>query len=347
MHNASMNILLVEDQQSMRSTLARQLASQGHQVIEADRARDALALFQEHDPDLVLLDVLMPGEDGYWLARQIRDSEGSRWTPIIFLSSLDHEHDLWEGIEAGGDDYLIKPVSPVVLRAKLHAMHRLLRMRNQLIATSEELRAANERLSHLSFHDDLTGLGNRRAFNDRLHTQLGQCRREQTPLTLILCDVDHFKRFNDAVGHIEGDKCLEHISRLLRLACRRPTDFVARYGGEEFGLILSNTPKSGAMTFARALQSLVRTRALPHPNSPIAEHVTLSGGITTVLPDDSTTVQSLIMRADEALYTAKIQGRNRFFSFEMQLDTVEHLQQGLQQSLPYMNSGLGKLPSEA
>jgi diguanylate cyclase (GGDEF)-like protein len=340
MQDASMTILLAEDQQGSQSGLSQALRQLGHRVLEASTSREALTLFQSQRPDLVLVDVGLPGgEDGYWLARQVRDAEGSRWTPIIFVSGQEHELSLWEGIEAGGDDYLIKPISPVVLRAKLHAMRRLLHMRNQLIAATEELRAANERLSHLSFHDDLTGLGNRRSFNERLHTQLGQCRREHKPLTLILCDVDHFKRFNDSIGHVEGDQCLQNIARLMRLVCRRPTDFVARYGGEEFGIILPNTPKAGAMTFARALQSLVRTRGLPHPDSPVSEHVTLSGGITTVVPDDDTTVQSLIMRADEALYAAKVQGRNRFFSFEMQLDTNEHLQQGLWA----VNSGLGRL----
>ncbi|TBO32347.1 diguanylate cyclase [Aquabacterium lacunae] len=325
MQSHPMNILLVDDQPSVRLHLAQQLRMKGHTTLEAESADQALQLFGEHKVDLVLLDVIMPGNDGYWLARQLREREGSRWTPIIFLSALDKEIDLWRGIQAGGDDYLIKPISPVVLSAKLHAMQRLIRMRNQLMRTSEELHIANQRLTHISVQDQLTKLGNRRGFDDRLHEAVRQCRRDQHALTLILCDVDHFKRYNDTLGHVQGDRCLEHIGRILSTVCRRPMDYVARYGGEEFGMILPNTSRSGAMTFARALLQLMGNQPMPHPDSPVSNVVTISGGITTVVPDDDTNVQHLLMRADEALYSAKAQGRNRFFSFEMQMDTFEHL----------------------
>jgi diguanylate cyclase (GGDEF)-like protein len=319
-----MHVLLVEDQLSVRSSLRRQLEAHGHSVTEAETAMEAVAAFQRQRPDLVLMDVVLPVEDGYWAAREIRSLEGSDWTPIIFLSARDHELDLWRGIESGGDDYLVKPASAVVLAAKLHAMSRLQRMRQQLIHTSEALRTANERLAHLTTLDDLTQLGNRRGFDERLHTSVHQCARDKQPLSLILCDIDHFKSYNDALGHVQGDACLQRVAKVLRSVCRRPLDYVARYGGEEFGLILPNTPRSGAMTFARALQQMLAAHAEPHAASPFGV-VTLSGGITTVVPDASTTAQSLLLRADEALYSAKAQGRNRFFSFEMQVDTVTHL----------------------
>ncbi len=320
-----MNILLVDDQASLRASMSLQLVSMGHQVQEAESAQQALQALAQRRPDVVLLDVVMPGEDGYWLARQIRNMEGCHWTPIIFLSSLDGETDLWQGIQAGGDDYLIKPVTPLVLGAKLHAMARLQRMRHELIQTSEALRAANEKLHHQTLQDGLTGLGNRRGFDEHLHISLRQCQRDQVPLTLLLADVDHFKRYNDAAGHQAGDLCLQNLGNVLRMACRRPHDYAARYGGEEFGLILPNTSKSGAMTFARALQQLVHAQMGAHPDSPVSERLTLSGGITTVVPDVDTSVSSLVMRADQALYAAKAQGRNRFFSFEMQQDTAAHL----------------------
>lgn len=321
---APMNILLVEDQLSVRSSLKRELEHHGHTVLEAETAREAIEAFKRGRPDLVLMDVVLPEEDGYWAAREIRSVEGSDWTPIIFLSARDSELDLWRGIEAGGDDYLVKPASPVVLAAKLHAMSRLQRMRRQLIDTSEALRDANERLAHLTTLDDLTQLGNRRGFDERLHASVQQCARDQQPLSLLLCDIDHFKAYNDALGHVQGDACLKRVGEVLRTVCRRPLDYVARYGGEEFGLVLPNTPRSGAMTFARALQHVLAASAEPHPTSAFGV-VTLSGGITTVVPDASTTAQSLLLRADEALYSAKTQGRNRFFSFEMQVDTVTHL----------------------
>lgn len=321
----ALNILLVEDQASVRKALGFQLHKQGHRVIEAADGQQALALFRSERPDLVLMDVVLPGEDGYWTAQQIRLLEGSDWTPIIFLSSRDTELDLQKGIEAGGDDYLFKPASPVVLAAKLHALTRLQRMRKQLLETSEALREANERLSHLSLLDELTQIGNRRSFDERLHQSVKTCAREQQPLSLFLCDVDHFKAYNDHHGHLQGDACLKEIGQVLRGVCQRPQDHAARYGGEEFALILPNTPRSGAMTFARALQNMLARRSLGHPGSPFG-CVTLSGGITTLVPDANTNAQQLVMRADQALYNAKAKGRNCYFSFEMQMDTHEQLQ---------------------
>jgi len=324
MSNHPLKILLVEDQAAIRSSLRLSLETQGHRVIEAEDAQQALAMFRQQPPDLVLMDVVLPAEDGYWAARQIRSLEGGDWTPIIFLSSRDGDVDLQRGIEAGGDDYIVKPATPVVLAAKLHAMARLQRMRRQLVDTSEALREANERLAHMTLVDDLTQLGNRRGFDERLHHGVRLCAREQQPLTLVLCDVDHFKAYNDHHGHLEGDDCLREVGRLLRSVCHRPLDYAARYGGEEFALVLPNTPRSGAMTFARALQTMLGQQRLPHGAAPLG-YVTLSGGITTLVPDGSTNAQHLVRRADEALYSAKAKGRNCFFSFEMQVDTFDHL----------------------
>ncbi|QPF72337.1 diguanylate cyclase [Roseateles sp. DAIF2] len=327
-----LTILVVDDQSATRVALAAELDLAGHRVLEADGADWALELFRRHRPDLVLLDVEMPVNDGYWAARAMRAAEPGGWTPIIFLSQHDQERNVWLGIESGGDDYLVKPVSPMVLHAKLRAMQRLAQMRQRLVTLSEELRQANTQLQELSSIDALTGLMNRRAFDERLHKELELARREQQPLTLMLCDVDHFKRYNDGRGHVEGDACLRQVAQLLRDTCRRPADCAARYGGEEFALLLPRTPRSGAMTYARALMRLVGMRAIAHPDSPVAPHITLSGGITTCVPDASTTAEGLLLRADDALYTAKAQGRNRFFSYEMQMDTDEQRQLGTPRS---------------
>jgi len=322
----SLCVLIVEDHDSQRALLAAQLDGAGHRVLEAHDAKWALELFKRHRPDLVLLDVIMPGHDGYWLARKLRELEPGGWTPIIFLSGRDQDLDLWSGIEAGGDDYLIKPISPIVLSAKIRSLRRLHAMRQRLLEMSQELRLANEQLKEQSEVDVLTGLMNRRGFDRRLHQQIEEARRQATPLTLVLCDVDQFKAYNDHLGHVAGDSCLRHVGAMLREACRRPSDTAARYGGEEFALILPNTARSGAMTFARGLLRLMERMNEPHPRSTVAQRVTLSGGITTCVPDESTTAEGMVMRADEALYAAKNQGRNRFFSFEMQMDTVEQRQ---------------------
>lgn len=323
-----LRVLVVDDQRSTRQLLAAQLRAAGHTVFESDSGPDGLLQFGRHKPDLVLLDVEMPGEDGYWAARQMRAAEAGDWTPIIFLSSRDQDQDLWQGIESGGDDYLVRPVSTTVLHAKLRAMQRLRRMQSRLLELSDELRASNEQLSRLSQEDALTGLMNRRAFDARLQQEIASARRDLQPLTLVLCDVDHFKGYNDSLGHVEGDACLQHVAQLLRQTCRRPRDCAARYGGEEFALILPGTPRSGAMTFARAVLRTFALSARPHPSSSAAAHVTLSGGITTCVPDAGTTVEGLLQRADDALYNAKSRGRNRFFSFEMQMDTLEQRHSG-------------------
>ncbi|MDD2713736.1 MAG: diguanylate cyclase [Simplicispira sp.] len=319
-------VLVVEDQASMRAILVSELRHAGvSDVIEAANGNLALHLFKQQRPDLVLLDIQLPSKDGYWVAQQMRIAEPGDWTPIIFLSGLDNDLDVWRGIEAGGDDYLVKPVKPIVLVAKLRAMRRLLDMRRRLVSMTQELHLANLHLNEMIEIDALTGLVNRRGFDRILHSEILAGQREGLPLTLMLCDLDYFKLYNDSLGHLEGDACLREIGRLLREVCVRPRDVAARYGGEEFALILPNTPRSGAMTFARALGKLLHVHAIDHPASPLTNILTLSGGITTCIPEESTSAEGMIMRADQALYAAKAQGRNRFFSFEMQLDTVEQL----------------------
>lgn len=322
-----LRILVVDDQTATRQVLCGQLAAIGHHTMEADCGDTALAQFDAQHPDLVLLDVEMPEHDGFWVASRMREAEATHWTPIIFLSSRDRDQDLWQGIESGGDDYLVKPVSPTVLQAKLRAMQRLRGMQTRLLQLSDELRHSNERLERLSGEDPLTRLLNRRAFDERLAREIAGARRDQQPLTLVLADIDHFKAYNDSFGHIAGDACLQRVAQLLRETCRRPRDCAARYGGEEFALILPGTPRSGAMTFARAVMRTLRNCNMRHPRS-VESHVTLSGGITTCVPDAQTSVMSLLRHADEALYTAKSRGRNRFFSHEMQLDTVEQAPSG-------------------
>lgn len=318
-----MTILVVDDQTTSRVVIAACLDSMGHRVVQADSGDRALELFRHHRPELVLLDVEMPGHDGYWLARELRAAEPGGWTPIVFLSSLARDVDVWRGIESGGDDYLVKPVSPMVLRAKLLAMERLLRMRSRLVQLSDELRKANRRLQQISDTDGLTCLTNRRALDARLRDEIAGARSSGRPLTLLLCDIDHFKRYNDRLGHPAGDAALRRVASLLQACCRRPTDCAARYGGEEFALLLPDTPRSGAMTFARGLQRTLAQMALLHPDSPLGPHLTVSGGITTCVPDDGTTAEGLLLRADDALYAAKARGRARMFSFEMQIDTAE------------------------
>ena len=232
LQNTDLRILVVDDQESVRSHLSRELLRMGvEQVLEAASAEEALAAFEQHQPDLVLLDILMPGNNGYWIAERIRDVEDGRWTPIIFLTGMDRDEDLWEGIRAGGDDYLVKPVRATVLAAKIRAMQRLLTMQRRLVTVTEELYEANRQLNSLIERDALTGLVNRRGFDRVLHEQIRLARRESKPLTLMMCDIDFFKQYNDSLGHPEGDKCLKAVAKMLARTCQRPGDLACRVGG--------------------------------------------------------------------------------------------------------------------
>ena len=328
LQNTDLSILVVDDQESVRLLLAQELLRMGvREVVQAASAVDALEMFAAHKPDIVLLDIQMPGHSGHWIAEQIRNIDGGHWTPIIFLTGLDSDEDLWEGIRVGGDDYLIKPVRGTVLAAKLRAMQRLLNMQRRLVAVSEELYEANRRLNSLIERDALTGLINRRGFDRILHEQILLARRHSLPLTLMICDIDFFKQYNDALGHPQGDQCLQNVAKVLASVCQRPTDTACRVGGEEFALVLPNTPRSGAMRFARALTEVLSSRGIAHPASTVSALVTVSGGITTCVPDEQTSNLGMVTRADEALYAAKAQGRNNFFSYELQVTAKEHLTQ--------------------
>jgi len=320
--DAPLKILLVDDQKSHRMVLAAELTARGHTLIEADNAKEALRLFVMERPDMVLLDVEMPGQNGHWAAREMRLAEPDGWTPIIFLSGLVADRDLATGIDAGGDDYLFKPVSPVVLQAKLAAMQRLCSLHKQMMQLTDQLKASNADLQALSVKDPLTGLTNRRGLDIRLDEELRAARRDQSTLTLILIDVDNFKLYNDTAGHLQGDQCLRRIGQLLGETCRRPRDLAARFGGEEFVILLPGTSHSGAMFFAKGLRRTLHQLALPHPGLNGEKCVTVSGGISTCVPDGNTTIESLLSRADAALYTAKSLGRDRFFCFETQTDTA-------------------------
>lgn len=253
----------------------------------------------------------MPVMDGYEAARCMRACRPDEWTPIIFLSSMEADQDLDRAIEAGGDDYLVKPVSFVVLNAKVRAMHRLETMRRKLLDISGELSAANRELERISQQDSLTRIANRRHFDACLSQELQRALRQKSDLSLILIDIDHFKRYNDRYGHQSGDSCLRQVASALTTVCRRPADLAARYGGEEFAIILPETPLAGAVAVADALRQELADLAVPHADSDVSAFVTMSQGIVSITPDHRATPEHLIEHADLALYEAKAKGRDR------------------------------------
>ena len=306
-----MKTLVIEDSKISLNLLCKYIEKIGITPIPAETGAKGIELFVQERPDLVLLDIIMPDIDGFEVARQIRQLEApTDWTPIIFLSSLNKDRDIEMGIAAGGDDYLLKPISEIVLAAKIRAMQRIIQMRQSLLVLTRKLDAANQELRRLSSLDGLTGIANRRHFDDILLREWRRAMRNGEEIAVLMCDIDFFKPFNDRFGHQSGDECLRQIAHTLSCAMDRGGDLLARYGGEEFVAILPGTTLNGATFVAEQMRIAVEQLALPHPESPYGR-VTASFGVASAVAMPETEPHHIVGAADMALYKAKHAGRNR------------------------------------
>lgn len=307
-----LKVLVVEDSKVTLKVLSNYLNNMGVTApLLSETGRQAIEIFQQQRPDIVLLDAKLPDIDGFEIAAKIRamEQEGD-WTAIIFLTAMSDDGDLARGIAAGGDDYLIKPVSEVVFHAKVRAMQRLVEMQRSLVDVTNKLDEANAELLRLSTTDALTGIANRRSFDDFLAREWRRCLRMKKSLSLAMLDIDYFKLFNDKYGHQAGDDCLKQVAAQIARAAPRASDLAARYGGEEFMLVLGETDKDGAMWIAERLRQMVAELKIPHYATD-SKHVSVSCGVVSVVPDDKLTLEMLIQSADAALYQAKRDGRDR------------------------------------
>ncbi|GAL26184.1 response regulator [Vibrio variabilis] len=311
---SSMKILLVDDAQLERMQLQIRLKQLGHEVEVAASGREALALYPTFDPELVLLDISMPEMDGFEVAAEIRQRYKADWIPIIFLSSHDEPEMIAKAIDAGGDDYLVKPVNKIVLQSKLIAMQRIAQMRRELKQASSQLEEANRALQHQANEDGLTKLFNRRYMDDKLTELIQWHGRHQMPLSVILMDVDHFKAYNDNYGHTEGDQCLINIAQFLDVMFIRSGEYVGRYGGEEFVILLSKSDVHEAEENAARVKDGIVSLNIPHEFSQTSDRVTLSLGVYSTIPNGNESLSELYESADKLLYQAKRSGRNRYVS---------------------------------
>lgn len=303
-------ILIIDDTPANIQVLNEFLRAE-YAIFFATNGGEGIRIARRELPDLILLDIMMPEMDGYAVCRIIKADPHTRQIPVIFVTAMDSQLDEARGLELGAIDYITKPVSPTIVKARVRNHLELKRHRDMLGAMTVELERKNRELALLAREDSLTGLANRRQFDAILAAEIKRARRFRQILSLIMCDVDHFKNYNDHYGHPAGDECLRTIGRILSGVFKRASDLPARYGGEEFAVIFPDTPPGNAAFLAEKLRSELAEHAIPHACSDAAGFVTLSLGVVSAHPCEERTASWFISEADKALYRAKESGRNR------------------------------------
>ncbi|GAB3515041.1 GGDEF domain-containing response regulator [Photobacterium alginatilyticum] len=325
-------ILIVDDRPENLLALEGLLDPFNVELIKANSGDEALAHTLDHDFALILLDVQMPGMDGYEVAELMRGNKKNKHIPIIFVTAASKAPShIFRGYESGAVDYLLKPLIPVMFQSKvgifieLYEQKEALREKTQefdrklveLEELQQQLEETNEQLLLLSTTDGLTGLFNRRRFDEVLNEEWKRGTRSQQPLSFIILDIDHFKAYNDTYGHQAGDDCLREVARTLASVPLREMDKIARIGGEEFAIILPETDREGVMLAAERIRESIDELNIPHSSSLSHQHLTISVGVSTVVPDLAFSSRKLLEAADDALYEAKRRGRNCCCSTEV------------------------------
>lgn len=296
--------LLVVDDQPTNIELLYRLFADEYQVFMATNGPQALAKVEAEPPDLILLDWVMPGMNGLAVCEALKSNPDTRDIPVLFVTASHAPEEETRALEVGGVDFITKPINPAAVKARVRT-HLTLKLQTDL-------------LKRMAFLDGLTGIFNRRYFDDRLSTEMARAARDGRQLGLVLIDVDHFKLFNDHYGHQAGDDCLRAVARALKQTLLRPADAVARYGGEEFVCVLPDTDLAGAMQVAQRLIDAVSALGMPHAASLVAPHVTASAGVAVTQPGMRCTPQALLALSDTQLYQAKRQGRMRVMGQQME-----------------------------
>ena len=301
--------LLLVDDQPMNIRVLHQLFRYECDVHMATGGEQAIEVCKALLPDLILLDVVMEGMDGHEVCRRLKADPLTQDIPIIFLSANGEDDDEAIGLELGAVDYIGKPFNPMIVRAR--------------VKTHLTLKRQGDYLRSMAMLDGLTGVANRRKLEARLEAAWSQACRDNGPLSLIMIDVDYFKKYNDHYGHQSGDQCLRRLAMALAATLNRPYDLLARYGGEEFACLLPDTDLAGAERVAQKMLAAVAELRIEHLASEVGSQVSLSLGAATVLASDRLTPQELLRCADEQLYLAKAGGRARVCARFYEEDVAE------------------------
>ena len=288
-------ILIVDDDALNRIILEKTLSDE-HEIYLVTSGEEALAFVKHTQVDLIILDIMMPGMNGYDVLVELKESSLSHAIPIIFISANSAHEDEAKGLELGAMDYIVKPFCASIVKV---------RVRNQLL-----IKQKNDLLEMLASIDGLTEIPNRRYLDENLEREWRRSKRNSSSMCVLLIDIDHFKRYNDCYGHRAGDECLKTVAQTLAAQCERGSDFVARYGGEEFVAVLPETNQQGAIAFANKLREAINDLNIEHNASLNASHITISIGIASSESSQAYTEKALLEEADSGLYNAKKSGRN-------------------------------------
>ena len=306
-----MRILIAEDDAASRLILEAALAGLGHEVIAATDGEQAWQLFQSEKVEAIISDREMPRLNGLDLCRRIRESDGGKYIYFIFLTSVHDKDGAAEAIRAGADDYLMKPLNRHELEARLLVASRITKLYRELANQQVELERLNSQLFLQARTDGLTQVGNRLKMREDLNVLFARVAEQGDSFCALMCDVDHFKLYNDEYGHLQGDEVLKKVARTLVQGCR-PNDEIYRYGGEEFLLVMPEQSVEAACAVAERHRARIEQLAIPNIASP-GSIVTISVGVaamTTTQPS----IKEWLEDADGALYRAKQLGRNRVVS---------------------------------